>query len=373
MTHRPLTVIAISGHRQLAGDKSKDFDSWRTLARSVGKAVCVWAGPPVVVSEDNFAVTRRPRQPGFRSLSWAAWAIHTAVEAVRAETRDGRQVVLNGGEQWGWVVAATSAALTHKPWIMEIHGSYLDLPAASVGKFKSVALRQATLLFAKSATTCRVVNEPMLDALRSRGISVQLIPPRLQESWERPVFPQRKSAREYPRILTVGRLTGSKGYDLLLEAVADLEKQGLKLQLDIVGDGPEMQQLVELAEKLELSDVVSFQGSQDSTYVREAMMQSDLFVISSRDEGLPRTLLEAVATGVPVVATRVGGIPSAAASIPSVNVVDVTASSIAAGIRDVLSHPPSSQMLEADRQNVLKNYGFRNGINTLASMYEQLR
>lgn len=368
-----LTVVAVSGHRQADGASSKDIDSWRALARSLGSAVCIWAGPPLDISETGFQVLREPREPGWRSVTWAFWAICRSKRAVRYEVEQGRVVLLNGGEQWGWLVAATVARLTCRPWVMDIHGSYLDLPASSVGALKSAVLRFATLRFARSAALCRVVNEPMRDALKSRGVNAELVPPRLQQSWEAPVVESRHGDAETKTILTVGRLTASKGYDLLLEAVAELQERSVCVRLEIVGDGPERESLKLLTKTLGVAGLVEFRGSQNTEFVREALSRCDLFVISSRDEGLPRTLLEAVASEVPVVATDVGGIPAAAAAIPSVLVVEVEAQAIAEGIQRLLANPPSTQSLKESRQAVLATYGFRNGIDALARMYQQLR
>lgn len=366
-------MVAVSGHRQPDGASSKDFDSWRALASALGSAVCVWAGPAIDIHETGFRVLRRPRQTGWRSASWAFWAIRSSMQAVQHEVGQGRLVLLNGGEQWGWLVAATVARLTGRQWVMDIHGSYLDLPASSVGALKSAALRQATLIFARSAVLCRVVNEPMRDSLRSRGLNVELVPPRLQRSWEEPVLDHRYSSHDGHTILTVGRLTASKGYDLLLQAVAELRDRGVSVRLGIIGDGPERESLELLARSLGVSDFVSFQGSKNTESVRKALSQCEIFAISSRDEGLPRTLLEAVASEVPVVATAVGGIPAAAAGMPSVVVVEVDAHAIAEGIQTLLKNYPSMQTLQEARQSVLTTYGFRNGIDALARMYQQLR
>ncbi len=108
---------------------------------------------------------------------------------------------------------------------------------------------------------------------------------------------------------TVGRLTPVKDQQLLLEAVAQIrsiEPQLFqRLRLIIVGDGPLRANLVALAEQLELTDFVWFAG--DRSDVPEVLSTMDLFVLPSLGEGISNTILEAMASGLPVVATAVGG------------------------------------------------------------------
>ncbi|MGB0383350.1 MAG: glycosyltransferase family 4 protein [Ardenticatenaceae bacterium] len=101
----------------------------------------------------------------------------------------------------------------------------------------------------------------------------------------------------------VGRLTTQKGVDLLLEAWAQLAEPR---ELILVGDGAERPALEALASELKL-DHVTFTGSTND--VRSYLQQADLFVLPSRAEGIPNAMLEAMACGLPVVASRVGGIP----------------------------------------------------------------
>lgn len=109
-------------------------------------------------------------------------------------------------------------------------------------------------------------------------------------------------------ILTVGRLTHSKGIQVLLYAFKLLFNRNKELKLMIVGDGPLKQKLKNLRNKLGLQDHVIFAGFVPYNKVANYMMASDIFVISSLAEGLPKTLFEATYCGKPVVATNCGGI-----------------------------------------------------------------
>ncbi len=111
------------------------------------------------------------------------------------------------------------------------------------------------------------------------------------------------------RIVTVGRLAGVKGQAVLLDAVAELKQRAVAVQLTIAGDGPERDQLERRTDRLGLRDRVEFTGPVGHDRVAELCAAADVFVSSSFAEGLPTVLMEAMATGLPTVATRIMGVP----------------------------------------------------------------
>ena len=110
---------------------------------------------------------------------------------------------------------------------------------------------------------------------------------------------------------TVGRLAAVKDQKLLLVAVHRLlsarPEYRARLRLVIVGDGPEREALTAQADQLSLNEVVWLTGDRDD--IPELLRAMDVFVLPSLGEGLPLTILEAMATGLPVIATTVGGVP----------------------------------------------------------------
>jgi colanic acid/amylovoran biosynthesis glycosyltransferase len=117
------------------------------------------------------------------------------------------------------------------------------------------------------------------------------------------------------RLLTVGRLVEKKGIAYALQAVARARDDGLHARYTIIGDGPLRQILETLADELQLRDVVTFLGWRDQEAVVAEMYDHDILVASSvtdpigDQEGIPVTLMEAMATGMPVISTRHSGIP----------------------------------------------------------------
>ena len=103
-----------------------------------------------------------------------------------------------------------------------------------------------------------------------------------------------------------GRLWPQKGADVLIQAFARVERERPGCRLLIIGDGPERQELEQLAQNCGIAGQVTFAGNRDN--VSELMTVMDLFVLPSRWESAPYVVLEAMAAGVPVIASSVGGV-----------------------------------------------------------------
>lgn len=106
---------------------------------------------------------------------------------------------------------------------------------------------------------------------------------------------------------SVGRFEPVKGYDILLRAAGLLRTRQPKVQFLLAGEGEEAPHLKRLAEELQVDDRVFFPGWQQE--LPQVLSALDLFVLPSRNEGMGRVLVHAMAMGTPIVATRVGGIP----------------------------------------------------------------
>ena len=106
-------------------------------------------------------------------------------------------------------------------------------------------------------------------------------------------------------VKTLGRFVHKKGFDVLLHAAAHAARQGALFRLEIGGDGPERAALQALAERLGIGDRVVFCGWIDD--VAAFLADADLFVLPSRIEPFGIVVLEAMACGIPIVATRVSG------------------------------------------------------------------
>lgn len=119
------------------------------------------------------------------------------------------------------------------------------------------------------------------------------------------------------RVLAVGRLVPKKGYPVLLQALSLMAERGYRVTCRIVGGGADQAELAAMAEHLGVSETVAFVGARTHQEVAEEYRRADVFVQASvvladgdRD-GVPNSLLEAMACGLPVVASAVSGIPEA--------------------------------------------------------------
>lgn len=113
------------------------------------------------------------------------------------------------------------------------------------------------------------------------------------------------------RIIATGRLVWIKGVDYLLTALADLARRGVRFDAEILGDGPLLAPLRSACHDLGIAEHVRLPGAVSSEEALARLQAADVFVVSSHNEGVSNAALEAMASGVPVVSTRVGGMPEA--------------------------------------------------------------
>lgn len=106
---------------------------------------------------------------------------------------------------------------------------------------------------------------------------------------------------------TVGRLVPVKGFDILLYVISNLIKYFSNIFLIIIGDGPLRKRLEQQAVDLNIIKNVIFTGFRENS--KELIMCFDIFALSSYHEGIPMVLLEAMISSIPIISTRVGGIP----------------------------------------------------------------
>jgi glycosyltransferase involved in cell wall biosynthesis len=170
----------------------------------------------------------------------------------------------------------------------------------------------------------------------------------------------------------VGRLSAEKGFDVLLRAVTQLVHRGLDVGLMIVGDGPERTALTNLIATLGMTDRIQLLGYRsDARKFFEAM---DVFALSSLREGLPNVLLEAMAMEVPVVATRIGGVPRLIENgenglLVKSNEPAALANAIYLLLKD---GDLRNRLARAARQTIEQRYSFAERIRKLANLYDAL-
>jgi len=209
---------------------------------------------------------------------------------------------------------ARAAGLHRKARWLAFHHGYTatDLKMRLYNQLDRWSLRAAD----RVVTVCR----PFAQELERRGIPSARI--RIQHMPVSPLAPSSDQALELRRrlgiaagervVLTVGRLSLEKGHADALRVFRLLRDRmpAQPLRLLIVGDGPERRRLGALADRLGLAQSVIFAGHQDQ--IAAFYAAANVFLLTSHSEGSPNALLEAMSAGLPVVATRVGGVPELA-------------------------------------------------------------
>jgi glycosyltransferase involved in cell wall biosynthesis len=180
-------------------------------------------------------------------------------------------------------------------------GATGDLAWQSWGRFGrriGSRCRQADAVISISAAITDELRQARYEAAKIHAIPNGVPVP--EQAWQR-----RQGWREAPRATFVGRLASEKGLDTLLDAWPAILSVFPHARLTLVGEGPERAALKARAERLGLRDAVDLPGASDdpSGHLRG----SDLFVLPSREEGMSIALLEAMALGVPLVATSIQG------------------------------------------------------------------
>ncbi len=169
-------------------------------------------------------------------------------------------------------------------------------------------------------------------------------------------------------VLTVARLDRQKGYSYLLEAIQHVHDATFV----IAGDGPEKTALKAQADKLGIEDRVIFLGYRQD--IPELLAGCDLFVLPSLYEGLPLSILEAMAAGKAVVATAVGGTPEAVLDgetgllVPPGDPV-----ALARAIREILSNPSLLRKMGATgRKRVQREFSSASMVQHITHLYDEL-
>lgn len=158
-------------------------------------------------------------------------------------------------------------------------------------------------------------------------------------------------------LITVGAMSQLyKAQDILIEAIALCTQQGLDLKLVFVGDGQYRPTLAAQAAELGVGDRCQFLGQLTTgAAVRDRLDRSDLFVLPSRQEGLPRAMIEAMARGLPCLGSTVGGMPELLPAEDLVPPVDILA--LASKIREMVKDP--ARLSRMSERNLARAQDYR--------------
>lgn len=206
-----------------------------------------------------------------------------------------------------------------------------------------LARRVMPFLFAR-ADAVTVVSRDLQRALMIHGCpaaKIHLIPNGIDTRyWARGAAGPPADPARLPHVVAVGHLVPVKGHEVLLAACARLRRgRHRALRVSIIGDGGQRAALLAQAADSGLGDALSLPGHLPAAQVRACLNTATVFAMPSRSEGMPLALLEAMAAGLPVVATHVGGIPEVVTPPCGRLVAPDDVDALAAAIDALLSAP----------------------------------
>lgn len=280
----------------------------------------------------------------------------------------------------GGVLAHGPARAAGKPFVISLHGS--DVFAAERNGVVGIAARQA-FLAAGAVTACSSDLRDRAIVLGARSESTRTVPygvdarffaPKHLESAEREIMRRRLGASpEQTLVVAVGRLVEKKGFASLINALADAPR----IHLAIVGDGDLETELRACAQKARAS--VTLAGRFSRTDTALALNSADIVAVPSvidshgNVDGLPNALLEAMAAGRPIVASRVAGIPDVVTDgVEGILVPPGEAPALRDAVLRLADNPPVRDVLgENARRRVERDLTWERVASTLEECYVQ--
>ncbi len=153
----------------------------------------------------------------------------------------------------------------------------------------------------------------------------------------------------------------SKGHDVVIKVVKKLRERGIDVSVRFVGDGPKRTYFEQMAADMGIGDYVTFTGLLSSALeVRKVLIDSDMLVFPTVGEGLPRTVIEAMAVGLPCLSTAVNGIPELLESEFLIGQQDVKG--FADKAEEILCD--AEKYMAISRRNVEKAHEYENSVLT---------
>ena len=234
-----------------------------------------------------------------------------------------RQLHKKNGYDSVWSIMANRAgfaALFFKFWHPKVkylltlqEGDTLDYPEKRMGLAEIFIGGLFKKVFTK-ADYIQAISNYLADWARNMGAKalVEVVPNGVDLNNLKSKISNLKNADKNSKvIITTSRLVRKNGIDTLIKAMAELRVQHRmsNIKLQILGDGPDEKKLKDLAKELKVDDIVQFLGHIEPEYVYEYLTVADIFVRPSRSEGLGSSFLEAMGAGLPIIGTKMGGIP----------------------------------------------------------------
>lgn len=323
----------------------------------------------LLLNDGRLAATAREAGLAVWIVAERGLGLRPLARAVGAALNDIRPEVVHSHRYKENLLAFLLAPARKIRCVVTIHGFE---PPTRIGARVRVALRDAVTfrLGYRAEARFAAVSTDLLDRYRIRPDAAHVVPNgvAVPDHITRPAVWTERMHTEPPTIGWIGRMVPIKALELLIEAFRRLPGGESPPQLVLIGDGPERGALEQQVANAGLSDRVLFTGFvTDPERWFEGM---DLFVLPSHHEGAPIALLDALAHGVPVIASAVGGIPDIiGASGGAVLVRERDAASWASALGNALAHPEEMARIgRRGRELVKREYS----LERMAARYAEL-
>jgi colanic acid/amylovoran biosynthesis glycosyltransferase len=185
---------------------------------------------------------------------------------------------------------------------------------------------------------------------------------------------RRDNHRKEPLILCVARHVAVKNLGLLLDACARLNEEGVRFRCVSIGDGPLRAELEAKRRELRLDTMVEFTGALAHEEVLRWWQRADIATLTSGNEGMPVSLMEAAACGVPAVATAVGGIPELIVDgVTGLLAPANDVGSLTVAFRNLIERPALlAEMAQAARARALERFSLARQIDALLAAWNEV-
>ena len=177
--------------------------------------------------------------------------------------------------------------------------------------------------------------------------------------------------RKAQKMVYVGRLSSEKGVPVLFKSIEILKSHQYTLELTLLGDGEDRQFLENLAQEMQISELIKFGGFVDQKDIVKILRASDIFVLPSFAEGIPVALMEAMAMGIPVIATHVGGVSELVVDQITGQVVSpADANGLANAIAHYADNPEFCKTIADNaRDKVAREFNIEDSVDKLAKLF----
>ena len=266
------------------------------------------------------------------------------------------------------LIAGAAARQQRIPRVSTVHG-FLG------GSLRNRMYERMQLIALRHADAVLAVSRPLVDRLAKAGVpagKIYFVPNGFAPL---AVNLARDAARQQldlngsaPIVGWVGRLSREKGADVMLDAIAACETPW---RLSMIGDGPEREALAQHAAELGITDRITWHGPVMSAGT--LFNAFDAFVLSSRTEGTPIVLFEAMHSGVPIVATGVGGVPDVVSPAEAILLPPDQPVMIAQALDAILSDPTAAKRRSSlARERVIRDFGQERWLAQIDRIYRQI-